>query len=133
MSLNQNLWRVYVPTPCKIDPDNQMIFQALVVAAIDFGTTFSGWAYSFLHEYRSEPAKANVKQWNAGSGCLSTEKTPTCALISPDGQKLVAFGYEAENKYKILVENDEQRDYYYFKRFKMSLNKEVQYRRQRHA
>ena len=98
------------------------------MGAVDIGTTYSGWAYSFLHEYRSEPAKANVKQWNSGSGTLVTEKTPTCALISPDGQKLVAFGYEAENKYKDLVENDQHSDYYYFRRFKMSLNKQVQYR-----
>ena len=99
------------------------------MAAIDFGTTFSGWAYSFQHEYRSEPAKAKVKQWNAGSGSLVTEKTPTCALISPDGEKLVAFGYDAENKYKDLVENKEHtKGYFYFRRFKMSLNKEVQYR-----
>ena len=95
------------------------------MAAIDFGTTFSGWAYSFLHEYQSEPAKANVQLWN--SETLVTEKTPTCALISPDRRKLVAFGYEAENKYKDLVVDDKHRDYYYFKRFKMSLNKEVQY------
>ena len=54
-----------------------------------------------------------------------TEKTPTVALIAPDGKTLVAFGYEAENKYKELVEEDKHRDYYYFRRFKMALNKEV--------
>ena len=99
--------------------------KALVVGAIDFGTTNSGWAYSFVHEFKSEPAKANVRQWNSGSGTLVTEKTPTCALISPDGKTLEGFGYEAENKYKDLVEQDDHRDYYYFRRFKMSLNKEV--------
>ena len=95
------------------------------MGAIDFGTTFSGWAYSFLHEYQSDPAKTYVKQWNSGSGTLVTEKTPTCALISPDGQTLEKFGYEAENKYRDLVEQDRHREYYYFRRFKMSLNKEV--------
>ena len=96
---------------------------APVVGAIDFGTTNSGWAYSFLHDFKSEPAKAYVRQWN--SGTLVTEKTPTCALISPDGQTLEGFGYDAENKYKDLVEKGRHRGYYYFRRFKMSLNKEV--------
>ena len=73
------------------------------MGAIDFGTTFSGWAYSFLHEYKSDPAKVSVNHWNSGSGTLVTEKTPTCALISPNGQKLEAFGYEAENKYRDLA------------------------------
>ena len=103
----------------------RVFLQALVVGAIDFGTTYSGWAYSFLHEYQSEPAKAYVKQWNSGSGSLVTEKTPTCALISPNGQKLEAFGYEAENRFRELIEQDRHKDYYYFRRFKMSLNKEV--------
>ena len=96
-----------------------------MVGAIDFGTTFSGWAYSFIHEFESEPTKVTVKQWNSGSGTLVTEKTPTSALISPNGKTLVGFGYDAENKYKELAENEEHREYYYFKRFKMALNKEV--------
>ena len=104
-----------------------MLLQAsskpFVVAAIDFGTTTSGWAYSFVDEFKSEPAKAKVREWNSGS--LVTEKTPTCALISPDGETLEGFGYEAENKYEALVKQDQHRDYYYFRRFKMSLNKEV--------
>ena len=77
---------------------------SLVVGAIDFGTTFSGWAYSFLDEFKRDPAKAQVRQWN--SGTTITEKTPTCALISPNGKVLEGFGYEAENKYKHLAENN---------------------------
>ena len=99
--------------------------KAFVVGAIDFGTTNSGWAYSFGHEFKKEPANANVRHWNAGTGALLTEKTPTCALISPDGTTLEEFGYDAENKFMDLVEQDDHRDYYYFRRFKMFLNKEV--------
>ena len=102
------------------------IFQAakktLIVGAIDFGTTFSGWAYSFLHEYKSDPTKATVQHWYGGQ--LVTEKTPTCALITSK-HKLEAFGYEAENKFKDLVENNEHHDFYYFRRFKMDLNKGI--------
>ena len=96
-----------------------------VVGAIDFGTSYSGWAYSSLHEYQSDPANVSVKQWNAGSDASMTEKTPTCALISPDCETLEGFGYEAENMYKDLVEQDIHREYYYFRRFKMSLNNKV--------
>ena len=46
-------------------------------------------------------------------------------LIKPDGETLEAFGYDAENRFKELVENDEQEGYYYFKRFKMMLNKKM--------
>ena len=100
---------------------------ALLVAAIDFGTTYSGWACSFQHEFKLEPTKIKVKHWYTGSGSLMTEKTPTCALIKPDGKTLEAFGYEAENKYNELVENDEHNQYYFFKRFKMALHNKVCY------
>ena len=97
----------------------------LLVGAIDFGTTYSGWAFSFIHEYRSDPTKATVQNWNSGSGTLVTEKTPTCALIAADGKTLEAFGYGAENKYRDLVEKNQHQDYYYFRRFKMTLDSEV--------
>ena len=97
----------------------------LLVGAIDFGTTYSGWAYSFQHDYKSDPTRATVQHWYSGSSTLVTEKTPTVPLIAPDGKTLVDFGYEAENRYKELVENDEHENYYYFRRFKMALNKEV--------
>ena len=96
-----------------------------LVGAIDFGTTYSGWAYSFLNDYRSDPTKAIVRLWNSGTDTLVTEKTPTCALIAPDGKTLVAFGYEAEDKYQKLVEKGTYMQYYFFKRFKMALDKQV--------
>ena len=107
------------------------LFQAtggkFLVGAIDFGTTYSGWAYSFLHDYKSDPTKAIVRHWYSGTDTLASEKTPTCALIAPDGKTLVAFGYEAENKYQKCVENGTHRQYYFFRRFKMALDKQVGY------
>ncbi|WAQ94612.1 HS12B-like protein [Mya arenaria] len=35
----------------------------LLVAAIDFGTAYSSWAYSFLHEYENDPTQISEKQW----------------------------------------------------------------------
>ncbi|KAK3602881.1 hypothetical protein CHS0354_018741, partial [Potamilus streckersoni] len=94
----------------------------LPVAAIDFGTTYSSWACSFKSEYEREPTKILVKEWNSGIGI--SPKAPTTALIQPDGETLHAFGYDAEDKYAELTENDEHRDWYYFRRFKMLLFKD---------
>ncbi|KAH3704812.1 heat shock 70 kDa protein 12A-like [Dreissena polymorpha] len=97
---------------------------ALVVASIDFGTTFSGWAYSFTHEYEKDPTDVKSKNWNSGS--FISCKAPTCVLITSDekdkDKKTVeAFGYDAENKYAELAAEDIHRDFYFFQTFKMNL------------
>ncbi|KAH3712393.1 hypothetical protein DPMN_072093 [Dreissena polymorpha] len=93
--------------------------KALIVAAIDFGTTYSGWAFSFKHEFESDPTKVSTKIWRESS--LLSNKGPTCILINPDGQTLGKFGYEAETYYSELCTKGLQKDYYYFHRFKMML------------
>ncbi|XP_033742683.1 heat shock 70 kDa protein 12A-like [Pecten maximus] len=99
----------------------------LLVAAIDFGTTYSGYAFSFRSDFEKDPLKMMANPvWNSGSSL--SEKTPTCLLLDPD-KKLKAFGYEAENQYSQLIEDSEDNDiddrpyekYYYFRRFKMLL------------
>ena len=38
----------------------------ICVAAIDFGTTYSGYAYSFRYDFETNPLKIIVNQaWNA--------------------------------------------------------------------
>lgn len=86
-----------------------------IVAAIDFGTTFSGYAYSFADD--SERIYTN-KNWGQTQGFL-LHKTPTCLLLRPDGE-FDAFGFEAVSKYNDLAE-EEADEYYYFDRFKMKL------------
>ncbi|KAH3891131.1 hypothetical protein DPMN_015220 [Dreissena polymorpha] len=93
--------------------------QALVVAAIDFGTTYSGWAFSFKHDYDRDPTKVSAKTWTGGQ--LTSLKGPTCILIKPDGKTLEAFAYDAETRYSELSENNEHKQWYYFRRFKMEL------------
>ena len=95
----------------------------LLVAAIDFGTTFSGTAYCFKHEFESDPSNIHAKNWNNGSN-IST-KAPTTVLIAPDGKTLVAFGYAAEDKYAALCAEHKERGYYYFSRFKMMLHNKM--------
>lgn len=92
------------------------------MAAIDFGTTYSGYAFAFRHDFEADPPKiiANTS-WVAG-GHLISLKTPTMLLLDSQ-QKFEAFGYEAEDQYGQLAADNEHKDYYYFRRFKMALHK----------
>ncbi|XP_060555962.1 heat shock 70 kDa protein 12B-like, partial [Ruditapes philippinarum] len=71
------------------------------------------------------PTKSNTKLWYTGQGTLRTLKTPTCALVNPDGKTLKSFGYDAENEYRELLDNGEDENYYFFKRFKMKLYSKI--------
>jgi len=94
----------------------------LLVAAIDFGTTFSGYAYSF----KNDPMKIQTNAgWNASSEKLMSFKTPTCVLLNPRKQ-FDSFGFEAENKFVNLTDDNEHEGWMLFQKFKMILhNKEV--------
>lgn len=105
----------------------------LAVAAIDFGTTYSGYAFSWKHDW----SKVHTNQWNADS--FMSSKAPTTLLLYPD-KKFFAFGYEAENIYresaeKVATDSDSEsesddkkkpkfdcKDLYFFQRFKMLLH-----------
>lgn len=91
-----------------------------LVCAIDFGTTFSGIAYSLKREYRDDPMKITVPEWNAPSSSQISYKTPTTILLD-NKEEFVAFGYDAESKYAELAEDEEQHDFFYCRRFKMLL------------
>ena len=89
-----------------------------VVAAIDFGTAFSGFAFSFNHRDGSEDIYMN-KAWGSAQG-YSTLKTPTCILLNQD-KKFVKFGFEAAEQYAEL-EDAQDKSFYFFDRFKMMLH-----------
>ena len=56
----------------------------LVVAAIDFGTTFSGYAFSLRHEHEKDPLCIKVNpQWEAGGRLSFSHKAPTAVLLNP--------------------------------------------------
>ncbi|XP_052231521.1 heat shock 70 kDa protein 12A-like isoform X2 [Dreissena polymorpha] len=96
----------------------------LIVAAIDFGTTFSGWACSFRSQFESDPSNVFVRPWNGF--LFISSKAPTCVLIKPDGKTPDAFGFDAEYRYAELSENDSHKQWYFFQRFKlMLLNKPI--------
>jgi hypothetical protein len=89
----------------------------LIVAAIDFGTTFSGYAFSF----RDNWGKVLTNNWQGGS--LISHKAPTVLLLNEDAE-FVAFGYEAEDEYAKLTEDGDHEDHYLFQRFKMILHQD---------
>lgn len=92
----------------------------LLVAAIDFGTTYSGYAYSWKHEW----TEIKTNKWAGGSGL--SYKTPSVLLLNED-KSFNSFGYDAEKKYSSLVENGTTcKKYFYFHRFKMILKKPLE-------
>lgn len=105
------------PTGVWISPhilQNKILF----VAALDFGTTYSGIAWSFPWESEN---KITCFMWSPSEqGCQATIKTPTVLLLNPN-KELLAFGYEAEEEYNKLVAKNSHREYYLFKNFKMFL------------
>lgn len=99
----------------------------LLVAAIDFGTAYSGYAYSSRVDFDNDPLKITAHKW---SQSLISRKTPTCALFNKK-KELVAFGYDAEKQFTELTGDNKHQDYYYFERFKMKLYSESEDRRKR--
>jgi hypothetical protein len=54
----------------------------LMVAAIDLGTTFSGYTFSTIANFKLDPLKIHANQaWNAGGRQLLSLKTPTCLRL----------------------------------------------------
>ncbi|XP_060065878.1 heat shock 70 kDa protein 12A-like [Ylistrum balloti] len=92
----------------------------ILAAALDFGTTYSGYAFSTRLEYMKNPLNINTLVWKAGSGNLASLKTSSCVLFKPDGH-FDTFGFEAEDKYAELIEEGKHHDWFFFRRFKMSL------------
>ncbi|OPL33411.1 hypothetical protein AM593_05755, partial [Mytilus galloprovincialis] len=96
---------------------------SVYVAAIDFGTTYSGYAFSVSHLKTKLPEVQILSNqaWNAGIRESVSLKTPTCLLLTKE-KEIVSFGYEAENRYTDIVMDGEEDEYYYFYRFKMNLH-----------
>lgn len=88
-----------------------------VVVAIDFGTTFSGYAFAFTRDYGSIHM---MRRWEGGDPGVSNQKTPTTLLLKPDGT-FHSFGFGARDFYHDL-EPAEAKKWLYFEKFKMSLH-----------
>ncbi|XP_035949109.2 heat shock 70 kDa protein 12B isoform X1 [Halichoerus grypus] len=96
-----------------------------VVVAIDFGTTSSGYAFSFA----SDPEAIHVmRKWEGGDPGVAHQKTPTCLLLTPEGA-FHSFGYTARDYYHDL-DPEEARDWLYFEKFKMKIHSTTELREQ---
>ena len=60
------------------------------------------------------------RDWTNEQGA-QTSKTPTCLLLKPD-LSFDSFGYEAIEKYSSLQDESEEKEYLFFKHFKMALH-----------
>jgi hypothetical protein len=92
----------------------------LLVAAIDFGTTYSGYAFSSRKDFTRDPTQTYLKQWIDSTSGMVSNKTSTCILFNKD-KKFSKFGFEAEAKYLDLIDDKEEKEWYFFRRFKMCL------------
>lgn len=92
----------------------------LLVAAIDFGTMYSGFAFSTKDDFKKQPDKINTCE-DLTMGYNFSNKIPTCLLLDKKGE-FVSFGIEAEDAYFNHVISGEEDNFYYFHRFKMSLH-----------
>ncbi|XP_071125472.1 heat shock 70 kDa protein 12A-like [Mytilus edulis] len=88
----------------------------IFIAAIDIGTTYSGYAYASRRDLEKDPSNIYCPQWRGDEGMYY--KTATAVLFDEDGN-FHKFGFEAEEYY-----NDDQSDKFkcfFFKNFKMLL------------
>ena len=88
-----------------------------VVVAIDFGTTFSGYAFAFT---RDPDSVHMMRRWEGGDPGVTNQKTPTTLLLKPDGS-FHSFGFGARDFYHDL-EPEDAKKWMYFEKFKMSLH-----------
>ncbi|XP_056245655.1 heat shock 70 kDa protein 12A-like [Seriola aureovittata] len=86
------------------------------IIAIDFGTAYSGYAFSVSpREAQTEPI---LKTWGKKYG-FDTPKTPTCILFN-EKEEFITFGYDAKMAYCKMGKTESQ-EKYFFENFKMSL------------
>ncbi|XP_021375611.1 heat shock 70 kDa protein 12A-like [Mizuhopecten yessoensis] len=102
-----------------------------IVAAIDFGTTYSGYAFTFRSEYEKSAGAREIfsNRWSSNVGALLSAKAPTTALFDPE-MTFHSFGYEAEEKYADLIQEKQQKEWHCFRRFKMKLHDRLILRRE---
>ena len=89
-----------------------------VTVAIDFGTTYSGFGFAEAN-VMGESGIQVFRGWGRGQG-FSFYKTPTCVLLSPDGN-FNKFGHAAVEAYAKHLAKGDNKDFIYFERFKLVL------------
>lgn len=62
---------------------------ALMVAAINLGTTFCGYAFAIQDELEKDSSKIYFPYWHASDGSFISHKTPTTVLLDKE-EKLIS-------------------------------------------
>lgn len=89
---------------------------SLFVIAVDFGTAYSGYAFSVRQRRQAKP-DIRVPLWTMEPG-MRSPKTRTCILFD-ENEIFQGFGFEALMKYTKL--RDVAKEYFFFENFKMEL------------
>lgn len=110
----------------RIDKDIRSKSTRPVVAAMVFGSKYSGLSFSFRYTWEK------VQIFHHYTGSMLLRKDQTSLLLYPDS-KFCAFGFKAEKQYFFLVENSDSdsenddnpttnnyEDYYYFPNFNLT-------------
>ena len=92
-------------------------FSFSTVVAIDFGTTYSGYAYAFTHD---PDAVSIMRKWEGDDPGMNNQKTPTILLMTPDA-RFHSFGITARDCFNDL-DPKEASNWLYFDKFKMILH-----------
>ena len=106
----------------------KMIREEIVVVAIDIGTAFSGYAYSYKYDFEKNPLQIYTPTWPYFQ--TLAYKTSTVLMLHEDRETMF-FGSEAEEKMSFdNIEDEQDREkemskWYYFKTFKMDLYEQV--------
>eukprot|EP00118_Oscarella_pearsei_P014366 m.122707 g.122707 ORF g.122707 m.122707 type:complete len:572 (+) comp37797_c0_seq1:24-1739(+) len=95
----------------------------MLVVAIDVGTTYSGYAWSFAdNKYMIQAIREVAPNPERVTSSIPTGKVPTALLLKPDGT-FHSFGHKALHYYNAELDEDEQKEWIYFERFKMKLHR----------
>ena len=98
-----------------------------VIVAIDFGTSFSGYAFCFPRDVAAATSAGEplptihvMRKWEGGDPGAVDMKTPTTLLLTPDAE-FHSFGFTARDFYHDLSPAEARR-WLYFDKFKMALH-----------
>ena len=107
-----SVYLLFLPVPntgvliqYRCEVDGPVTSTHLVVVAIDFGTTYSGYAFSFAD---SAPDRAGpppihmMRRWEGGDPGVVNQKTPTTILLTPTRPVTVARSHRLLTGIRII-------------------------------
>lgn len=98
-------------------PENLYECPYPIVAAIDFGTTYSGYAYAFTEE----PDNIHLmRRTDSNQPGVNNYKVPCILLLNENGE-FDSFGNEARERYYDM-EEEKARNCLYLEKFKLALH-----------